>query len=251
MHKLKLIILANSFLLFNVTQAQTLYVPSGTSGIGSSSNAYVGIGTSSPTHVLDLRISENYQGINLQYTTTGNWIRLIGPTLTNQAYNYIARSGDGGIIMGQSSNGFIIAPQLGTTPLGLRVTSQGNVGIRTANENETYALAVNGTIGAKEIQVENTSNAWPDYVFDDQYKLPSLSEIGAYINANKHLPEMPSAEQVEKDGHALGEMDVLLLKKVEELTLYIIEQNKQLEEQNNRLTDQAKEIQALKEQIKR
>jgi len=66
----------------------------------------------------------------------------------------------------------------------------------------------------------------PDYVFERNYKLPTLEEIKFYIDRNKHLPEVPSASEMEKNGIPLGEMNMLLLKKVEELTLYVIEQNK-------------------------
>lgn len=108
----------------------------------------------------------------------------------------------------------------------------GNVGIGTpltTNPNG-YRLAVNGKIGAKDVQVEVASATWPDYVFSTNYNLPSLAEVAEYIQANKHLKEVPSAEQIEKEGHSLGEMDKILLKKIEELTLYLIQQQKQIEE---------------------
>ncbi|MBL7877991.1 MAG: hypothetical protein JNL53_20160 [Cyclobacteriaceae bacterium] len=110
----------------------------------------------------------------------------------------------------------------------MRIASNGNVGIGTtlaANPNN-YKLAVNGLIGAKEVKVENTSTTWPDYVFSSDYKLKPLLELEQYINENKHLPEVPSASDIAVNGQALGEMNVLLLKKVEELTLYIIELKK-------------------------
>jgi hypothetical protein len=112
------------------------------------------------------------------------------------------------------------------------VLTDGNVGIGTgltSNPNG-YKLAVNGKVGAKEVQVENTSSTWADYVFESDYKLMSLDELESFIQKNKHLPEIPSAEEVKVTGHKLGEMDVLLLKKVEELTLYIIEMKKEIEE---------------------
>lgn len=112
----------------------------------------------------------------------------------------------------------------------MTVTVDGNVGIGTVltNNPNTYKLAVNGKIGAKEVQVEITSSTWADYVFESDYKLLSLQEVEAFVKANKHLPEIPSAEDVKVNGHKLGEMDVLLLKKVEELTLYVIELEKKI-----------------------
>ena len=71
----------------------------------------------------------------------------------------------------------------------------------------------------------------PDYVFEPDYKLPSLNELKAYVEKNHHLPEIPPAKEMEKDGIKLGDMNMKLLKKIEELTLYLIEQDRQYEEQ--------------------
>ena len=108
----------------------------------------------------------------------------------------------------------------------------GSVGIGTslnANPNN-YKLAVNGTIGAKEVKVEISSQTWADYVFEPTYQLPTLTQVESYIKKNKHLPDVPSAKEVEKEGIDLGKMDATLLKKIEELTLYVIEQGKKLTE---------------------
>jgi hypothetical protein len=110
------------------------------------------------------------------------------------------------------------------------VTGTGSIGVGTNNPAEK--LSVNGKIRAKEVKVE-TAN-WPDYVFSPSYKLPDLKETEKFIKANKHLPEIPSAAEVEKDGVSLGEMNARLLKKIEELTLYIIEQNKRIEKLESR-----------------
>lgn len=115
----------------------------------------------------------------------------------------------------------------------------GNVGIGTTNTLD-YKLAVNGSIGSKEIKVESPSD-WPDFVFDKDYELRSLSEVENYIDENNHLPEIPSQNEVEENGLNLGEMDAKLLQKIEELTLYMIEMNKridQLEKENKQLKDQ-------------
>jgi len=105
----------------------------------------------------------------------------------------------------------------------------------------TFRVAANGTTYAKAITV--TTTGWPDYVFKKDYKLPSLSDLKAYIDQNKHLPEVPAASQVEKNGQNLGEMNKLLMKKVEELTLYLIseeQKNKTQQEQLNQLAEQVK-----------
>jgi hypothetical protein len=116
----------------------------------------------------------------------------------------------------------------------------GNVGIGTTSP--TQKLTVNGIIYGKEVKV-NLSVPGPDYVFENTYDLPTLQEVSAYIKANKHLPEVPSAKEMEVNGIHVGEMNMILLKKIEELTLYLLEQQKQLDAQQ-------KEIQALKSEKK-
>jgi hypothetical protein len=108
----------------------------------------------------------------------------------------------------------------------VRIKANGNVGIGTT-ETGTHKLAVDGSIGAKEIKVETE---WSDFVFDDEYELKSIEEVEQYIKENGHLPSIPDQETVEKDGVNLGEMNAKLLQKIEELTLYTIEQNKQIVE---------------------
>jgi hypothetical protein len=91
-----------------------------------------------------------------------------------------------------------------------------------------YKLAVGGKAVAEEMVVKLQAN-WPDYVFADTYKLPPLLEIERYIRENKHLPDVPSAETVAEQGLSLGEMNAVLLKKIEEMTLYMIEMKKEIE----------------------
>jgi len=148
----------------------------------------------------------------------------------------------------QGTGGAAIDP-IGTGKLYLgydKVTDtyvNGKLGIGTTNPD--YPLTVNGSIHAKEVRVD-LSVPGPDYVFANDYKLLSLEEIKNYIDENKHLPEVPSAKEMEKDGVQLGEMNMLLLKKIEELTLYVIEQNKKMDEIKR---DNEKEIQELKKLI--
>ena len=102
----------------------------------------------------------------------------------------------------------------------------GNVGIGTINPDTK--LAVKGTVHAEEVIVD-TSVPVPDYVFENNYVLPTLDQVKSFIDQNKHLPEIPSAKEIEANGLNLGEMNLLLLKKIEELTLYQIESNKKIE----------------------
>ncbi|WP_295203526.1 hypothetical protein [uncultured Chryseobacterium sp.] len=124
----------------------------------------------------------------------------------------------------------------------------GNVGIGVSNPNNK--LDVNGTIHAKEVKVDLQN--WPDYVFDVNYKQMTLEEVEKYILLYQHLPNIPSAKEVESNGAALGEMSKKFLEKIEELTLYSIEQNKQikkLQQDNEMLKLHAEELKELKRQI--
>ncbi len=110
----------------------------------------------------------------------------------------------------------------------------GNVGIGT-NAIATHKLAVNGSIIAEKVQVKIYGN-WPDYVFEKGYKIPSLEEVEAFVHKNKRLPDVPSAVTVESEGLDLGNNQAVLLKKIEELTLYLIEQNKRIEIQERKIS---------------
>lgn len=99
------------------------------------------------------------------------------------------------------------------------------LGSNAARVAAGYSLSVDGKIIAEEVKVQS-STSWPDYVFAKDYKLMPLEELEKSIQQNKHLPNIPAAAEVEKEGISLGEMNKKLMEKVEELTLYIIELNK-------------------------
>ena len=126
----------------------------------------------------------------------------------------------------------------------LLVLENGNVGIGTTDPG-SFKLAVNGKIWSQEVNVAMT-NPGPDYVFEPDYNLLSLSELETYITQNKHLPEVPSAKEMEKEGLNLKEMNLLLLKKVEELTLHLIEQEKKIQMYHRDNIDLRKEVEAMK-----
>ena len=115
-----------------------------------------------------------------------------------------------------------------------------NGGSKTLTDDEIaqYAklkLLSNGTLVAQDFQV--TLNNWPDFVFEKDYSLMNLSETEAFIKENKHLPEIPSAKEIEENGLNLGEMQAKLLQKIEELTLHAIEQQKLIEKLQKRLSE--------------
>lgn len=109
----------------------------------------------------------------------------------------------------------------------------GNLAIGT-NNAQGYRLAVNGNAIFTKAVVKAFSS-WPDYVFDPQYRLPSLDSLGMYVREHRHLPEIPSADSVARAGLDLGENQAALLKKIEELTLYTIEQNRQIAEMREQM----------------
>ena len=107
----------------------------------------------------------------------------------------------------------------------------GAVGIGISNENDLafgYALSVRGKGMFEELRVE-LEPAWPDYVFDDGYELLNLQELSAFIDSNGHLPNIPSADDIEKNGLMLGEMQRLMMEKIEELTLHVIRQQEEID----------------------
>lgn len=107
----------------------------------------------------------------------------------------------------------------------------GNVGVGVAQP--TSKLDVNGTIRAKEVKIEATG--WADFVFSPDYQLKPLSEVENHIKAHKHLPDIPSETEVKENGISVGEMQTKLLQKIEELTLYVIEQDKKIAEQQKEI----------------
>lgn len=124
-------------------------------------------------------------------------------------------------------------------------SANGNVGIGTLKPAEK--LSVNGNIRSKEVKVEAVN--WPDYVFEEDYKIKSLEDLEKYIKTNKHLPEVPSAKEISVNGLELGEMNKALMKKVEELTLYLIEQNKALLDQKNQILNQQRILEKQQQDI--
>ena len=185
----------------------------------------VGIGTSTPTHTLEVigdALLTDVGGEALLLNPDGNNRR--GIVSSNFQLAFIADK-----VNTYSLDKRIIFGVGGETPddpnfVTYMILDNGKVGIGTTAYG-SHKLAVEGSIGAREIKVE--ANGWSDFVFAKDYDLPSLEALEAYIHKNKHLPEIPTEVEVTESGINLGEMNAKLLQKIEELTLYLIEEHKQ------------------------
>jgi len=113
------------------------------------------------------------------------------------------------------------------------ILSNGNFGIGTATPY--YKLDVQGTIRAREVKVNLNTGA--DFVFEKDYKLMNLNDLSKFVNENKHLPDIAPAAEMTSGDTDLGEMQVKLLQKIEELTLYVIQQNQKIESLENKVKD--------------
>jgi hypothetical protein len=116
----------------------------------------------------------------------------------------------------------------------LYVAGDGRVGINTTNLASGFELSVRGQVIVEELVVQNYAS-WPDYVFADDYDLMSLDELEASIRQNRHLPGVPKASEVEGAGISIGDMQRRMMEKIEELTLYVLQQNKRLSAQEAEL----------------
>lgn len=176
----------------------------------------LGIGVEDPNH--ELIVQGDDPAIQIRDATTNNSPNAARLELLERAGGNF----DGGAFLwwnGQTNRLLIGTKDSGTNVDVLvidRATS--GVGIGTQDPG-SYRLAVNGKVRAKEIVVET---GWSDYVFDAGYRLPPLREVKEFVEANGHLPDLPSAEEVALNGLSLGESQAVLLRKIEELTLHAI-----------------------------
>ncbi len=173
----------------------------------------VGIGTSNPNSMLELY--GNNKALSFRNENDHD-VLLIGTDGRGNGEFYLRnKSGENRVYISGANNENIYFNNGGA--VGIGTTTMGG-----------HKLAVEGSIGAREIKVE--ASEWADYVFDENYQLPALQLVDAYIKENKHLIGVPSEAEVLSNGIDLARMDATLLKKIEELTLYIIEQEKQIQE---------------------
>lgn len=176
-------------------------------------------------------VSNNYTrssiGQNIKWNPTTSQWRVDGSSFSD--FGLVRFEGDGIGFFTRASTGssYDITDANLNSYRRLYIHNNGNVGIGTDNP-QGYKLAVNGSAIFTSAKVKLFAN-WPDYVFDYSYSLRPLSEVEQYIRQHHHLPEVPSAAEVKEQGLDLGANQAILLKKIEELTLYVIAQQKEIE----------------------
>ena len=215
----------------------------------------VGIGTTDPKEKLHVNGSvRGHIGTGALRVQTSNGYIDVGARNYSWAHIYTDRPN---IIFNKdvytltnafsSYNNDLILKTQGSEKLRIKNTN-GYVGIGTTNPD--MELTVNGKIHAKEVKIDLDIPA-PDYVFKSDYKLRSIEEVENFIKENSHLPEIPSAKEFAENGVMQAEMDMNLLKKIEELTLYTIEQEKKLKSQKSEIQELKKQNFKIEEQEKK
>jgi hypothetical protein len=236
-----------TFMLF-LTFSQFLqaqWVNSG-NNILNTNTGNVGIGTLGPVYKLDINKTGAGSAVNVSgqaigtRNDTGIDFSATNGTLVNYAKIGLQVSTGspghetGGFTFFTINNGVIAEKMF--------LDGSGNLGIGTTDA-KGYKLAINGSAVANALTVKMFP--WADYVFKKDYRLPSLQAVKTYIDQNQHLPEMPSEQEIAKDGLNLGEMNKLLVKKVEELTLYLIENQGLIQKQQTQIDNLNEQMKAL------
>lgn len=215
----------------------------------------VGIGVTAPTAQLHTTGLVRFAGISLNNALT----RVVVSDANGNLYYRDAATLGGGtagwtpggnavasaVTFGTSSN--YALPFITNNVERMRISASGSVGIGTASIDDNYKLFVEGYVRARKVKIDALN--WPDYVFDKKYILLPITEVEKYIDEHHHLPEVPSAADAQKNGIDLSDTQATLLKKIEELTLYLIEQNKKLESQQQQLQESNKKTALLEKEL--
>jgi trimeric autotransporter adhesin len=231
-----------------MTPLAKLHIPAGQDAdLSSTTNGFIMLGSGSGTSLL---LDNNEIMVRSNYTTPGTLaIQNDGGQVTIGAATTINKGGQSLILSGttpsltfaqpsnptknsfiaQTGDGMVVGVNNGYIQLdGTQVAIGGVVPAASA-----YKLTVTGKIICEELKVKLVSSVWPDYVFDKKYKLPTLTDVEKFIAKNNHLPNIPSATEVEKNGIEVGDMQKKMMEKIEELTLYIIDLQKQVDALKN------------------
>ncbi len=213
----------------NSARALNFFV-NGAERVRINANGYLGIGTTDPTSKLYVNANDAGDGITLTHPNSRAKVWKITTGIENHDHKEFS-------IRNQNGTYFVIDG------------NNGNTGIGTITP--AYKLDVCGTIRAKEVKVDLLGTCIPDFVFKKDYKLMGLNELEKFVTTKQHLPEIASEKEMIENGLNMKEFQMKLLQKIEELTLYTIEQNKKLEIQNNKIEKQNQEFKKMKDKIKK
>jgi len=194
----------------------------------STNGPIVGIGTDTPQSRLDVRLADKqqviiqsevpntYSGIRFNHSDGNlNWNIRAFSNFTGGYGNIL------GITSANNTGDFWVQAN--------KILFGGAFNFDSCTDCDDYKLFVKKGIRTEKVKVEIASGIWADYVFDKKYDLKSIDEVEKFITKNGHLPNVPSAKEIEKEGLDLGKMDAKLLEKIEELTLYVIELKKEID----------------------
>ncbi|WDF60807.1 hypothetical protein PQ462_05455 [Flavobacterium sp. KACC 22758] len=228
---------SSSFIGKDLTTRYMTFLPNGNIGIGTENPQYVfqiGNYNNNSNYKLSIPGAYNFEEIRLgQYGNGRTGLEMI--THTNLTNSFGVRlyagtdTGTNGLLIQTADPVDSEQKLVYTTKLSIGIN--GNVGIGTPNASSKLTVA--GNIASREVKVSVDAGA--DFVFENNYDLPSLESVDKFIKENKHLPEIASAKEMQKDGINLSEMNIKLLQKIEELTLYVIEMKKESEKQNDKI----------------
>lgn len=213
-------------------------VATGAKMVMSIMNGNVGIGEADPRSLLTLS-SDNISDVLIN-RSPAKYARVVFATGGVKKW-YVGMDND----VTPNSDMFVIESPYTTH---FSIDPAGNVGIGNT-DTRGYKLAVAGSAIATSMTVQLKSQ-WPDYVFGPSYELPSLKDISNYVRSNKHLPELPSAKEIEAKGVDVGEILKLQTKKIEELTLYLIQKDRQLEAQQKKALEQDRRFKRLESRLR-
>ena len=197
-------------------------------------NGALGIGTTSPTAKLEVVSTGSIgSGDGIDWSNAAIRVSQQGYLLGCDG-NQITANKE--LFINSETSHITFQTDGGTTRMSIKSTGQVGIGLSAGLDVSVWQgalLAVNGGILCEKVKVVSDVPS-SDYVFNKDYELLSLPETEKYIKDNKHLPEVPSSEEFKENGYSIGEMDDILLRKIEELTLHIIELNKEIEELKNK-----------------